>query len=104
MTNSGPNGTWLKNDLSGLKLPVTGWTVYYSDVTLSGGTVASWEAAPAHDVQVVVYHHPNRYRTISSACDEYCYPGTPVTKLGRELPTLEEFKAILRKAQEDARG
>jgi len=73
MPNSGPNDTFLSEDISlELQLPVIGFEVHTSTRI---ETSAHWEDIKADDIQVVVIHHPNGFRTLANGLDEYNFEG-----------------------------
>jgi hypothetical protein len=77
-------------------LPVLGWKVWTSDALFNSVEHQAGEI-PA-DVQVIMYYHPDGYRTTDHGLDFYELDG--VTLVGKEMP-IDEYLAILDRAMHD---
>lgn len=77
-------------------LPVIGWKVWTSDTLFTSVKNRAEEIPP--DVQVIMYYHPDGYRTTEHGVDFYELDG--VTLVGKEMP-IDEYLAILDRAMKD---
>ena len=77
-------------------LPVTGWKVWTSDALFTSVEHQAGDVPP--DVQVIMYYHPDGYRTTEHGLDFYELDG--VTLVGKEMP-FDEYLEILHLAMND---
>jgi hypothetical protein len=77
-----------------MPLPVRAWRVYGSQ----GETYTAQPECIPRDVQVVVYFHDARHRTLAYGEDEYTVDG--VTLYGREI-AFEDYWRLVERALND---